>query len=541
VLAEGSNEKKFFDSQEEIIAFLCDPRSYPDQPKRIRFLQTHASYVFLCSPYVFKVKKKVNFGFLDFSSLKNRRYYSEREVTLNRRLCPDIYLRVIPISFSAGKLAFGKGERVVEYAVKMRKLQDRYFMLRLLRHDKVTTKDLDRIVSRLKDFYEAETPTQKITAWGRIENLKISTGENFDQTKAFIGLTISREAFEAIAYYTALFYAQKSALFSARVQERRIRDCHGDLHLEHIHLAPETLSIFDCIEFNDRFRYIDVASDVAFLAMDLDHHDRPDLSRQITSRIADSLRDTGMLGLMDFYKCYRAYVRGKVESFQLARAEVPKTKQKRSRTQAERYFRLALRYALFGSEPTVLVIMGRAASGKSTLADALGSELGFEVISSDRTRKELAGVPLFQRVKGAARRDLYSEAMTNETYKKLFQYAKTQLDRHASLILDATFSRRDDRDELRRLLDSKSVNYRFIEAEAPDEVVKQRLEQRKGAIHVLSDARLEDFDMLMQSYQTPWEIDTHHRLHVATDRPITMTIAKTLKELVLASFEANSP
>ena len=528
-------------SQEEIIAFLCDPRSYPYHPKRIHFVQTHASYVFLGSPYVFKVKKKVNFGFLDFSSLKNRRYYSEREVILNRRLCPDIYLGVIPIFLSAGKLAFGKGEKVVEYAVKMRKLQDRYFLLRLLRQDQVTTKDLDRIVSRLKDFYEKETPSRKISKWGRIENLEICTGGNFDQTRAFLGLTISAEAFEAIAYYTALFYARKGALFSARVRERRIRDCHGDLHLEHIHLAPKTLSIFDCIEFNDRFRYIDVASDVAFLAMDFDHHDRSDLSRQITSRMANSLRDSGMLGLMDFYKCYRACVRGKVESFQQARAEVPETEQKKSRMRAERYFRLALRYALFGSEPTVLVVMGRAASGKSTLANGLGRELGLEVISSDRTRKELAGVPLFQRVKGAARLCLYSEAMTNETYKKLCQYAKTQVDRYASLILDATFSQREYRDELRRLLDSRSANYRFIEAEAPDEVVKQRLEQRKGATHVVSDARLEDFEILMQSYQEPSEIDKHHRLHVATDRPITVTIAQTLKELVLASFESNSP
>jgi uncharacterized protein len=272
-------KKKSSISQEEIIAFLCDPRSYSYHPKRVHFVQTHASYVFLASPYVFKVKKNVNFGFLDFSSLKNRRYYSEREVTLNRRLCPDIYLGVIPISLSVGKLTFGKGEKVVEYAVKMRKLQDRYFLHRLLRQNQVTTKDIDRIVSKLKDFYEAERPSEKITKWGRIENLQISTVENFDQTRVFVGLTISREAFEAIAFYTAAFYARNGELFSVRVRERRIRDCHGDLHLEHIHLAPKTLSIYDCIEFNDRFRYIDVASDVAFLAMDFDHHDRPDLSR----------------------------------------------------------------------------------------------------------------------------------------------------------------------------------------------------------------------------------------------------------------------
>jgi predicted kinase len=195
-----------------------------------------------------------------------------------------------------------------------------------------------------------------------------------------------------------------------------------------------------------------------------------------------------------------------VESFEQARAEVPETEQLKSRMEAERYFRLALRYALFGSEPTVLVIMGRAASGKSTLANALGRELGLEVISSDRTRKELAAVPLFQRVKGATRLCLYSEAMTNETYKKLSQCAKTRLDRHASIILDATFSHCEYRDELRRLLDSKSANYWFIEAEAPDEVVKQRLEQRKGATHVVSDARLEDFEMLMRSYEATSEM-----------------------------------
>jgi uncharacterized protein len=146
-------------AQEELIAFLLNPESYPHRPKQVRLVQTHASYVFLGFPYVYKVKKKVNFGFLDFSSLENRRYYSEREVILNRRLCPEIYLGVVPISLTPGKLTFGDGEKVVEYAVKMRKLQDRYFMLRLLQRDQVRTQDLDRIVSKLKDFYETETPT----------------------------------------------------------------------------------------------------------------------------------------------------------------------------------------------------------------------------------------------------------------------------------------------------------------------------------------------------------------------------------------------
>jgi uncharacterized protein len=525
-------------AQEELIAFLLNPESYPHRPKQVRLVQTHASYVFLGFPYVYKVKKKVNFGFLDFSSLENRRYYSEREVILNRRLCPEIYLGVVPISLTPGKLTFGDGEKVVEYAVKMRKLQDQYFMLRLLERDKVRTQDLDRIVSKLKGFYETETPTQKITKWGRIEKLKISTDENFDQTRPFVGLTISKAAFAAIVLYTAVFYTQNVQLFKSRVRGHRIRDCHGDLHLEHIHLAPKALSIYDCIEFNDRFRYIDVANDVAFLAMDFDHHKRPDLSRKIAARMADALRDNEMLRLMGFYKCYRAYVRGKVESFHQARAEVPETEKKKSRRQARRYFRLALRYAVCGSKPTVLIVMGRIASGKSTLAHALGRELRCEVISSDRVRKQLAGVPLYERDEKSACR-LYSEVMTRETYKTLFQCAASQLDRDASVILDATFGRRQHRDELNRLLDSKGATYRFIEAQAPDEVLKRRLEQRKAATHEISDARLENFETLTRFYEPPSEVGTDHCFQVATDRAATVTIEETLKKLVLAGFKSD--
>jgi predicted kinase len=281
-----------------------------------------------------------------------------------------------------------------------------------------------------------------------------------------------------------------------------------------------------------------VANDLAFLAMDFDHHERPDLSLQIVERMADALSDSEMLRLMDFYKCYRACVRGKVESFHQARAEVPETERRKSRMQAKRYFRLALRYAVCGSKPTVLIIMGRIASGKSTLANALGRELDCKVISSDRMRKELAAVPLFRRCEESARRRLYSEAMTKDTYKNLFQCAESELGSHKSLILDATFGRRQHRDELRRLLDSKGANYRFIEAQAPDDVVKQRLEDRACATHEISDARLENFDMLARSYEAPSEIRTDRCLHVATDGPATMIIAGVLKEL--AAVESTS-
>jgi predicted kinase len=183
----------------------------------------------------------------------------------------------------------------------------------------------------------------------------------------------------------------------------------------------------------------------------------------------------------------------------------------------------------------VLIVMGRIASGKSTLAQALGRELGCEVISSDRVRKQLARVPLYERAEKSAHR-LYCEAMTKETYKTLFECAASQLDRNAIVILDATFGRRHHRDELSRLLDSKSAAYRFIEAQAPAEVLKRRLEQREGATHEISDARLENFETLTRSYEPPSEVKTDHYFQVATDRPALATIEETLKELVLGGF-----
>ncbi|MBV9130709.1 MAG: phosphotransferase, partial [Verrucomicrobia bacterium] len=184
---------------EKLLAFLLEPRSYPHRPHRVRLIQTHISYLLIAAPYVYKVKKPVNLGFLNFSTLENRRYFSERELLLNRRLCPSIYLEVVPISLTAGHLVFGFGAEVIEFAIKMRKLQDRYFLLRLLEHNRIRTKELDRIVSTLKAFYEKQTPpAEEVTEWGRIERLKISTDENFRQTEAFIGCTISRPAFQTI-------------------------------------------------------------------------------------------------------------------------------------------------------------------------------------------------------------------------------------------------------------------------------------------------------------------------------------------------------
>ena len=523
---------------ETLLAFLLNPDSYPHRPKRVYLKQTHSSYVLLAAPYAYKVKKPVNFGFLDFSTLEKRRYFCEREILLNRRFCTRIHLGVVPISLREGKLTFGPGDAIVEYAVKMRKLADRYFMLALLKKDQIGTKELDRLVSTLKTFYEAQHPTAEIVEWGRIENLKISTDENFRQTENFVGFTISRPAFETIRFYTDRFYLKNGALFEDRIRENRIRDCHGDLHLEHIHITSKAISIYDCIEFNDRFRYTDVANDVAFLAMDLDFQGRPDLSRQFTAKIINALNDPEMECLMDFYKCYRAYVRGKVETFHQNVSGLPADKRSEIRARAERYFRLALQYAICGSKPIVLIIMGRVASGKSTLAKALARELGWNLFSSDPIRKQLAGVPLYERPEPAARSQLYSKTMTEKTYNALRANAIAQVETQRSLILDATFSNRRHREELVNQLGALGVDYCFVETKASEEILKTRLVKREVKLNEVSDARIEDFDLLTRSYETPAEVGPDHLITVSTDSPLEATVVETLKKLACIAHKS---
>ncbi len=494
-------------------------------------IQTHASYVVLTARRVFKVKKPVNFGFLDFSTLEKRRYFCEREVALNRRLCPGIHLGVLPISITNGRLAFGTGKRIVEYAVEMRRLPERDFMLERMKRGEIGTPEVDAIVATLAPFYEVQKATREIEEWGRVAKLRISTDENFRQTEDFVGVTISRPAFEAIRFFTNAFFRRHAALFSARVREGRIRDCHGDLHLEHIHLSPRQLTIYDCIEFNDRFRYIDVASDAAFLSMDFDFRGHPDLARHFAKRLGRALHDPALLTLLDFYKCYRACVRGKVESFHHIAEGVPERERRASQELAERYFRLALQYAVCGSEPMVIIVMGRVGSGKSTLARSLGRELGWAVFSADRIRKELAGVPLHVRGGAAERRRLYAEKMTERTYAALARQATDEIRQHRGLILDATFASRPRRDRLRQILERAGAAHCFIEIQAPSATLKKRLAARAHAESEISDARLEDFAMLDRAYEPPGELAPPRLIAVKTARTTEAVVVATLKAL----------
>src|SRR5437870_10370788 len=386
----------------------------------------------------------------------------------------------------------------------MKELPHGWFLNELLAKGLVGEKEIKRVICCLHRFYESEKPDPEIEVWGTPEKLKISTDENFVQVEPFIGRTISPVAFETIRHFTNQFYAGNEELFLERIKEHRILDCHGDLHLDHIHLTPEAITIFDCIEFNDRFRFIDIANDVAFLAMDFDFEGRSDLGNPLLRNAAREFQDGGMLKVTNFYKCYRAFVRGKVESIQATEKETvdPQAHEK----QATRYFRLALRYAVSGSEPLVLVVMGRVGTGKTTVAKQLASELDWPVFSSDEIRKTLAGVPLAERTAPELREKIYSDEMTEQTYRELLRQGLAALENRHGVVLDATFSSRTYREFLRQECQKAKVHLQVIELDVDRATIASRLKARDQNAGEISDARLEDLEKLTAAYEPPSEL-----------------------------------
>ena len=326
---------------------LLHPEIYPDHPRSIQMIETHISLLFLTGNYVYKVKKPVDFGFLDFTTLEKRKFFCDQEVKLNRRLSPSIYLGVVTVTKEGNQILLedkeGKRE-VVEYAVKMKQIPEESLMDKLLDKKQVTPRMIEAVSEKLVKFYFTAETNDVIKSFAKPERVKQDTDENFQQTEKYIDLTISRKIYEEVKNRTNDFFKTKRDIFNQRVASDRIRDCHGDLRLEHIFWGEE-VSIFDCIEFNERFRYTDVAADIAFLAMDLDVHSRQDLSEHLIRAFIGESGDYEIMGVLDFYKSYRAYVRGKVESFRLDDPHIPEEEKKQALRRAQTYFNLAYRYS----------------------------------------------------------------------------------------------------------------------------------------------------------------------------------------------------
>jgi aminoglycoside phosphotransferase family enzyme len=328
--------------QKQVIEALMKPETYDEDPGSIELVQTHISVVFLTRNFVYKVKKAVNFGFLDFTTLEKRAFFCEKELELNRRLCGDLYLEVVPINKADAVKIKGEGE-TVEYAVKMKRMPQDKIMSKLLEENKVDDRLVDKIAKIIAEFHSKTETNRRISEFGALPAIGTNWKENYDQTKEFIGKTISNEDFELIRTRINNFMKQNAPLFEKRVKECRIRDCHGDIHSGNIFVS-DRIYIFDAIEFNERFRYSDIASDVAFLAMDLDYKERADLSNFLVKKYVEYSGDQELTKLLPFYKCYRACVRGKVTSFKLNDHNISSDDKGAAIEEAKAYFKLAVSY-----------------------------------------------------------------------------------------------------------------------------------------------------------------------------------------------------
>ncbi len=551
---------------------LTLPGAFPfalpdDTPASV--IQTHASAVLLTPELVYKLKKPKNFGFFDYSTPALRRHFCEQEVRLNLRLAPQVYLGVAPVlACPGGRFCFGPtfhpgdvllpGGEVVDFAVVMVRLPDEATLEFRLRAGTAPPSLLAEIARYVATFHRTTQTNEYIASFGSLNVIRDNWEENFEQMKPYSGRTLEAATYQRIVAYVHSFLEERSPLFASRVCDGRIRDCHGDLRLQHVYILDEKhelfrqlphLAILDCIEFNERFRYSDAASEVAFLTMELDAAVRPDRSRVFIDRYVAETGGDALREVLPFYACYRACVRGKVLSFQLDEPEVPEIQREAAQQQAAPLFELAAHYAYGPTRPIVILIGGLMGTGKSTVALALQQFLGWKLFSSDSVRKRLAAVDPTEPRADAFGQGLYHSERTRRTYDGLRAEMSTALSNGHSVILDASFVHRSNRLAIAGEATAHGADVLFVECLCPREVALERLIQRwkrrlEKSEHLsteasqASDGRPDLYDAQCagwEAFLADEEPDIKH-VEVATSLPLSVNIEHVLDVLRISRF-----
>jgi len=515
----------------EPIATMSRPEFYAHRPASVTVVRTHISFVLLAGDHVFKLKKPVRFSFLDFSTLEARRHFCHEEVRLNRRLAASAYHGVAAVCREGNTYRLGdeNDPAAVEYAVHMRQLPDDRMLDALLDHNAVTREMIATVAKRLAEFHRDAETSAAITAQGEREAILKVLEDNFANARRFRGSILSAADDDAIQSFIRAFFEAQAPLFRARQEAGRIRDCHGDLHTQHICFTDE-LAIFDCIEFNPRFRYIDVASEVAFLAMDLEFHDQPQLSDHFVECYSVDAEDPDLARLVPFYKCTRAYLRGQVDSMKSAEEEVPANERAAARAGAVRHFELAYRYA-WAYARCVVAVTGLSGTGKSTIAAALHRRTGFMHISSDATRKRLPDIRQQAGTEGEYEAGLYAADVSARTYAAMLDEAGERIAAGGGVIVDATYQRRADRDALRALAKRFDVPVLFVECRCSDETVRARLAQRQRAGDQLSDADWNIYREQQRRYEPFLDQEERDHFVVSTEAPVADVVQQIERRL----------
>ena len=511
------------------IAEMMEPNLYGKGVKRVRLIQTHTSWVFLTGTHAYKVKKPVNFGFLDYTALSARRFFCAEEFRLNQSLSPDIYIEVMPITEARGRLKLGGRGRVIDYCLAMKELPQDWIMTEQLKHDRVTFEHIDQIARSIAEFHARAERGREVAQYGSSEIIRLNWDENFAQTMEFRGRTITYRAFDETKSAVERFIAGHRGLFRRRRAGGFVRRCHGDLHSKNV-FVDTGIHIFDCIEFNPRFSCSDVASEIAFMAMDLDYSGRKDLANFFVERYLVHTKDTGLLRLLNFYKCYRAYVRGKVTSFSLNDTGISAADKAKARQTARRYFELSHRYAMgLSARPKLVVMMGLPGVGKTYVARRLAERIDAFHLSSDSIRKQLLGIPVSQRRFDGYGKGIYKGNIGKKTYDELMRRAQVFLSGGYSVIMDATFLREDSRNRARDAAARVRVPALFVFADCPERIVKSRL-RRRAIENSFSDANLDVYRAMKSRFKPPRA--GREIVKIDTSQPLKRSLAKIERALL---------
>jgi aminoglycoside phosphotransferase family enzyme/predicted kinase len=495
----------------DLMRSLTEPAFYPHPVQApIAVIQTHISLVFLTGDFAYKLKKPVNFGFLDFSTLEKRHHYLNQELTMNRVVAPDLYLEVLPIVQDNRELTLGGTGEIVEYALKMRQFPQEDLLINLFETGKLSDRDMVELGKVVADFHRQTQTNDYIRAFGTPERIGSAIADNYQKTTKYIGIAQTSEQFEQTKAFSDRFLASRTELFQQRQQQDKIRECHGDLHLQNICRWQGKLQLFDRIEFNEEFRFIDVLSDVAFVQMDLDARQRPDLGNIFLNTYLEQTGDWEGVQVLPLYLCRQAYVRAKVNSLLSDDPNLTPDPKKQALEKAAHYYRLAWQYAQPRSGRLILMA-GLSGSGKSTLAHQLAPQLQAIHIRSDAVRKHLAQIDLTQ----TGGSELYTPSMSDRTYRRLLDLGILLVKQGFTVILDGKFDRQAWRSPAIEAAQAHGFSLTILHCTAPIEILRDRIRHRQGDI---SDATADLLALQQQQAEPFTDVEQPYVVEIDTER-----------------------
>ncbi len=470
-----------------MIEELRDPGRYPHPADHVEVLETHISWVLLAGEYAYKVKKPVNLGFLDFSTLEARHYYCEEELRLNRRTAPRLYLEVVPITGSESAPQLGGTGDAIEYAVKMRRFPQEALLSRMALDGALGEAHIDALAHGIAAFHARIARADPARSHGSPADVLAPAVQNIDQIEALIGSGAEVPELERLRGWTRDEHARLRAIFEARKREGYVRECHGDLHLGNIALIDDEPTPFDGIEFNEALRWIDVMNEVAFLVMDLLDRRLPRLAYRFLNAYLEATGDYAGLAVLRFYLVYRALVRAKVACIRVHQQGLPGDEQRRAGRDYLEYLRLAHSLAL-ESKRALIVMHGLSGSGKTTIAQYLLETYGAVRVRSDIERKRLLGLEARARTGSAPGAGTYAADLTARTYERLATLSRAVLAAGYPAIVDATFLARAQREAFAALARDMGLPFAIAACEAPEAVLRDRVASREREARDASEA-----------------------------------------------------